>query len=110
MACHYLTEERMADQPDALGQLADFLTGTSVGFLSVALGMSGGHPLTKTANRFFDLRKALGVHGYATKEEALPAIRAALGVQVVGHACKLDGSICESRQDRCSDCPTKGAQ
>lgn len=29
----------------------------------------------------------------------------ASGGRVVGHACKLDGSICESRPDRCSDCP-----
>lgn len=33
------------------------------------------------------------------------AIERANGVLVVGHACKLDGSICESRPDRCSDCP-----
>lgn len=34
----------------------------------------------------------------------------ACGVQVVGHACKLDGSICESRPDRCSDCPAAGGR
>lgn len=32
------------------------------------------------------------------------------GVRVVGHACKLDGSICESRPDRCSDCPAGGGK
>jgi hypothetical protein len=34
--------------------------------------------------------------------------RGASGVRMVGHACKLDGSICESRPDRCSDCPAGG--
>jgi hypothetical protein len=38
------------------------------------------------------------------------ATRAAVGVLVVGHACKLDGSICESRPDRCSDCPAAGGK
>jgi hypothetical protein len=38
----------------------------------------------------------------------LRAALAAHGVRVVGHACKLDGSICESRPDRCSNCPAAG--
>lgn len=44
------------------------------------------------------------------EEKVLAAINRASGLRVVGHACKLDGSICESRPDRCSDCPAAGGK
>jgi hypothetical protein len=49
------------------------------------------------------------LEGWASAEPYLSLLRAAIaaarGVRVIGHACKLDGSICESRPDRCSGCP-----
>lgn len=51
-----------------------------------------------------------GVYRQTCYEHADWMKRRTPGVRVVGHSCKLDGSICESRPDRCSGCPAAGGK
>lgn len=62
-------------QPLAIEQLAEYFTGPDVAFFSICLEMPDGNmDLAGRAKRFFAVRRALGIGGYANKEEALAAI------------------------------------
>lgn len=61
--------------PRAIELLATYLTGSNVAAASIALQI-GGHAMTM-AQPYFALREALGVTGYATREEAIVALQAA---------------------------------
>lgn len=56
--------------------LAEYLTGPCVAVHSIGLSLSGMPRVA--ADRFYEVRQALGVHGYATADEARTAIRAAV--------------------------------
>lgn len=64
----------------AIEKLAEFFTGSEVGHQSIALAMPphGMQRLRERADAFFALRQALGVHGYASKEEAITVINRVL--------------------------------
>lgn len=62
----------------AIAALAEYLTGTLVAENSMALQGLGGMAKAR-ADKFFKLRGAFGVTGYASKDEAEQRIRLALG-------------------------------
>lgn len=65
----------MSVDKSALMLLAEFLTEGEVGFHSVGLSMPEGSTHHARAKRFFELRKALGIEGYADKDAAMEVIR-----------------------------------
>lgn len=50
--------------------LAEYLTGTNTGGYSIGITMPKTTPHYKQAERYFELRKAFGIEGYASKSEA----------------------------------------
>lgn len=58
---------------DGIKALADLFTGGSVGEASAKLAVGG--KMGEQGRRFFAARKALGIEGYATQEEAEKQIR-----------------------------------
>jgi hypothetical protein len=57
--------------------LAEYFTSSEVASQSIALQMPPGGlmRLQERAERFFELRKTLGIHGYADSAEAEAALR-----------------------------------
>ncbi len=74
-----LKKKTPAPPSEALIALTDFLTGKMVAGGSIGLQLSG--PMRIFADEFFKLRKAFGVDGYVSFEEALPAIKNKLGIK-----------------------------
>jgi hypothetical protein len=65
-----------AKQPNPIFTLADYLSGPLV--VEQSLALQAGGPGSQRARRFFALREAFGVTGYATREEAEGMILATL--------------------------------
>ena len=63
----------------AIELLATYLSGSNVAAASIGLQL-GGHALT-LAQPYFALREALGVRGYASREEALNILREAFATR-----------------------------
>jgi len=63
---------------DPVRILAEYLTGPDVASNSIALGLPHGWRQRQQAERYFALRAAFGISGYASAKEAEAAIRAAL--------------------------------
>jgi hypothetical protein len=61
---------------DAIDVLAEHFTGPLVAHNSICLQL--GAPHATMARKFFETRKALGIEGYASKDQALAALRSAL--------------------------------
>lgn len=74
-----LKKKTPAPPSEGLIALTDFLTGKMVAGSSIGLQLSG--PMRMFAEEFFKLRKALRVDGYASPEEAMVAIKNALGMK-----------------------------
>lgn len=64
---------------NAIELLAEHFSGAEVAHNSICLQLGGVH--AKMAQRYFDLREKLGIHGYASKDEAIAALTAAFKVQ-----------------------------
>lgn len=64
----------MNSKVSSLDVLADYLSGPDVAMHSVGLGLPDGDRRLKAAERFFALRAAFGVDGYADAIEDRAAI------------------------------------
>lgn len=74
----YNNSDGKLTESDVMGTLADYFTGSCVAVHSMGLELQGMQRLS--ALRFFEARKALGIDGYASRDEALEAMRAALSL------------------------------
>ncbi len=61
---------------EGLVALAEYFTGGMVGHYSVCVNLSG--PMKAAADAFFKTRKALGIDGYESKDEAIIALKKAM--------------------------------
>lgn len=64
---------------EAVEKLAEYFTGWHVAHNSIMLS-HGGRVDKKMAEEFFDMRNALGITGYMTKEDAIQRIKEKLNV------------------------------
>ena len=67
-------------QREAIDLLADHFTGGLVAHQSICLELGGPH--SAMAKRFFRTREALGIRGYASKEEATATLAEKLGIKL----------------------------